>query len=79
MNAPPYYICMNDANSFVYLRSGPSTSHSKVSTLRQSEGAWILSQSINPKDGMRWDRIRTNTNKEGWVRDDYVCSVYVQY
>ena len=79
VNTPPYYICLNDPGTSVNLRSGPGTGHRKINTLRQSDGAWILDQSISPQDGMRWDKIRTNTNKIGWVRDDYVCSIYVRY
>lgn len=67
----PYYVCLNDRNSFLNIRSKATIKSRSLGKLRYGETLYVIDRFLST-DGMYWAKVRTTVGI-GYVRDDYVC------
>ncbi|WP_235658723.1 SH3 domain-containing protein, partial [Fischerella thermalis] len=65
------YVCTNDDNGRLSLRSGPGTNFRKIKEIPNGNSVNILSGQYG-RDRYYWWNVR-HERSLGWVRADYVC------
>jgi uncharacterized protein YjdB len=67
--------CKIKADNSVNVRSGPGTSYSIVSSLKNGTTVTRIAKAVKKSDGYTWDKIVLSNNKTGYVATNYLVLV----
>lgn len=67
--------CKIKANSSVNIRSGPGTSYSIVSSVKNGIKVTRIAKSVKKANGYTWDKIVLSNKKEGYIASKYLVLV----
>lgn len=67
--------CKIKANSSVNIRSGPGTSYSIVSSVKNGTKVTRIAKSVKKANGYTWDKIVLSNKKEGYIASKYLVLV----